>query len=145
MSENYHSADCLMRRGSYDCTCGNKMSELDNLVGNGFAQMYYPEAATELKNMRDNEEWSSDKIVELAETIAQLRADNKQLREDKASCVFYIDNLKAQRDKLRAELDEAKIAIKVAFDMLGNIPITAPEVYRVGHVLAQLSKVLEAK
>jgi chromosome segregation ATPase len=34
-----------------------------------------------LRSMEDNEEWSSDKIVELAETIAQLRRELDEARK----------------------------------------------------------------
>jgi chromosome segregation ATPase len=76
-----------------------------------------------LRSMEDNEEWSSDKIVELAETIAQLRTE---LEMNKANLESFM-RLQLQNNKLCAiiterydeylkkcsELDEARKVIEV--------------------------------
>jgi hypothetical protein len=57
-------------------------------------------ATTELKNMKDNEEWSSDKIVELAELVKE----NIMLKERDALQIILIAKLRAD---LRKQMDEA--------------------------------------
>ena len=66
-------------------THGDKMSALDDFLHNLEVYQLLPasveDGRKELANMKANEEWSSDKIVELSETIAQLRKQNVQLTD----------------------------------------------------------------
>ena len=63
------------------------------------------EAAAELKNLRVHEIWSSDTIIELADQLAQLRAENKELARCASEAMVKADKINVQ---IRRELNDYK-------------------------------------
>jgi regulator of replication initiation timing len=100
MSET-KALDLVTKRHSPFCNCAANPS------AGTVCSCFTDEAAAELKNMKDNEEWSSDKIVELAETVAQLRAELAKLKERCFSAEVDYNKVNLENSELRAELDEA--------------------------------------
>jgi DNA repair exonuclease SbcCD ATPase subunit len=71
-----------------------------------------PLAEEELKNLRDNADWSSDKIIQLAKENADMRAELEKLEAKLEGWIQKYIELKFRHSNRRAALDEMREALE---------------------------------
>ena len=79
-----------------------------------------PLAEEELKNLRDNADWSSDKIIQLAKENADMRAELEKLEAKLEGWIQKYIELEVRHSNRRAALDEMREALDEALDYVNG-------------------------